>query len=92
MVQRREMISLVWIPKHSEPSDAESWQREIERVYGDAPGGRVELEQQGQRWRVRMAIKFTGGAYRPRDTSPAWYDLAEEVTAALQRAGKPVDD
>jgi hypothetical protein len=86
------MISLVWIPKHSEPSDAESWRREIERVYGDAPGGRVELEQRGQRWRVRMAIKFTGGAYRPRDSSPAWYDLSEEVTSALQAAGKPIAD
>jgi hypothetical protein len=46
------MVSLIWIPKHSEPSDAESWQREIERVFGDGPGGRVELEQQGQAWRA----------------------------------------
>ena len=86
------MVSLVWIPKHSEPTNAESWQKEIERVYGDAPGGRVELEKSGQQWRVRMAIKFTGGAYRPRDTSPAWFDLTEEVTAALQAAGMPVAD
>jgi hypothetical protein len=86
------MVSLVWIPKQSEPLDAESWQREIERVYVDAPGGRVELEQQGQQWRVRMAIKFTGGAYRPRASSPAWYDLGDEVTAALKAAGKPVAD
>ena len=86
------MFSLVWIPKHSEPSDADSWQKAIEHVYGDAPGGRVEIERQGERWRVRMAIKFTGGAYRPRDTSPEWFDLSEEVTAALQAAGKPVAD
>jgi hypothetical protein len=80
------------MPRQAEPSDAESCQREIERVHGDAPGGRVELEQRGQQWRVRMAIKFSGGAYRPRDTSPIWYDLSEEVTAALQGAGKPVAD
>ncbi len=86
------MISLVWIPKQSEPSDAESWQTAIERVYGDAAAGRVELEQQGQQWRVRMAIRFTGGAYRPRASSPVWYDLSEEVTDALQAAGKPVVD
>jgi hypothetical protein len=86
------MISLVWIPKHSEPSDAASWQEAIERVYGDAPGGRVELEQHGEHWRVRMAIRFTGGAYRPRASAPVWYDLSDEVTDALQAAGKPVVD
>jgi hypothetical protein len=86
------MISLVWIPKHGEPSDAESWRTEIERVFGDAPGGRVELEQHGEAWRVRMAVKFTGGAYRPRASAPLWYDLSDAVTAALQAAGKPVTD
>ncbi len=86
------MISLVWIPKDSEPPDAASWHQAVERAYGDAPGGRVELERRGEAWRVRMAIKFTGGAYRPRDTSPQWYDLSEEVTAALKAAGKPVVD
>ncbi len=86
------MISLVWIPKHSEPSDSASWQEAVERAYGDAPGGRVELEQHGDVWRVRMAIKFTGGAYRPHDTSPVWHDLSEEVTDALRAAGKPVGD
>jgi hypothetical protein len=86
------MISLIWIPKQSEPGDVESCLREIERAYADTPGGRVEIEQRGQAWRVRMAIKCSGGAYRPRDTSPIWYDLAEEVTAALQAAGKPVID
>jgi len=86
------MFSLVWIPRQSEPSDAESWRTAIAPVYADAPGGRVELEQHGQGWRVRMAISFKGGAYRPRDTSPEWQDLSEEVTAALQAAGKPVAD
>jgi hypothetical protein len=86
------MISLVWIPKQSEPDDADSWRAAIEGVYRDAPGGRVELEQHGNAWRVRMAVKFTGGAYRPRASAPMWYDLSDEVTAALQAAGKPVSD
>jgi hypothetical protein len=86
------MVSLIWIPKHSEPSDADSWQREIDRVYGDGPGGRVELEQQAQAWRVRMAIKFSGGPYRPRASAVIWYDLGEQVVAALRAAGKPVSD
>lgn len=92
VVQPRLMVSLIWIPKHHEPRDADSWQREIDRVYGDDPDGRVELEQQGQAWRVRMAIRVPGGPSRLRASAVIWYDLSEQVTAALRAAGKPVGD
>ncbi len=81
---------IVWLPKGTEPDDAGSWREVVTRALGGSRAGRVELQRCGDEWRVRIAVQFTGGAFEPRDSGPVWFDLTDEVTAALQSAGKPV--
>jgi hypothetical protein len=81
---------IVWLPTGAEPDDAGSWREVVTRALGGRQLGRVELQQCGDEWRVRIAVRFGGGAVEPRGAGGAWSDVTEEVTAALQSAGKPV--
>lgn len=86
------MPVITWtMQAEDKPADAEEWEDVINGVFGPH-GGEVTIDHGGKRrWRVAHARRDAGTAYKPGDVSAPSENVSEQVTKALQDAGKPVD-
>jgi hypothetical protein len=86
------MPVITWTMQTEEkPTDAAEWEDIINGVFG-AHGGEVTIDRgEKRRWRVAHARRVGRAAYKPGGVSALSENVGEQVTKALQEAGKAVD-
>ena len=86
------MPVITWTMEAEEkPTDAAEWEDVINGVFGPH-GGEVTIDRgEKRRWRVSHARRVGGAAYKPGEVSTLSENVGEQVTKALQDAGKAVD-